>query len=149
MPIFLIILLFGTAPVLSAQEFLFADPVGYLGMSLEEVLEELGEPASIYPFRGETPLQDTVVFYYPEHVYLYWFEDRVWQVRFDHRYEGPVMGFGFGAKPSEVETVLGGPSYADEVSLVFELDDADFPVRVRVFFDEGGARDIYIYRGDF
>ena len=80
---------------------------------------------------------------------LYWFDDRVWQVRFDHRFEGPVMGIRFGYGRSEVEGLLGQPAYSDEESLVFELDGTPFPVRVGVFFLEDGVHDIYIYRGDF
>ena len=142
--------LIGLRPAdLPGQELRFADPVRYLGMNLEDALEEPGPPESIYPFRGDTPKQDTVVFYYPEHVYLYWFDDRVWQVRFDHRFEGPVMGIRFGYGRSEVKGLLGRPAYSDEESLVFELDGTPFPVRVRIFFLEDGVHDIYIYRGDF
>ena len=118
-------------------------------MTLESALEELKEPGSFYPLRGETPSQDTVVFYYPEHVYLYWFEDRVWQIRFDHRFDGPVMGIEFGDDRLEVRDRLGTPAYQDEVSLVYELEQTNFPVRVRVFFVENAVHDIYIYRGDF
>ncbi len=134
---------------LRGQEFRFAEPARFLGMTLESALEELGEPETFYPFRGETSNQDTVVFYYPEHVYLYWFENRVWQVRFDHRFEGPVMGISFGEDRLEVKKLLGPPDYQDEVSFVYELEHSPFPVRARVFFVEDALHDIYIYRGDF
>ena len=137
------------AAPLFGRDLRFTDPVRYLGMTLESALDELGEPGSFYPLRGETPHQDTVVFYYSEYVYLYWFEDRVWQVRFDHRFEESVMGIRFGDDRLEVRSILGSPAYQDEVSLVYELDHTPFPVRVRVFFVENAVHDIYIYRGDF
>lgn len=147
--LFLLPLLFRLTPGLAAQEFRFAEPVRYLGMTYDEAVEELGLPESIYPFRGETPKQDTVVFYYPEHVYLYWIGDRVWQVRFDHRFEGAVLGLGFDDDRLEVERLLGKPAYKDEVSIVAELGGTSYPVRARIFFAEDTVHDIYIYRGDY
>ena len=108
-----------------------------LGASLETVFEILGPPAELYPVRGEEAWQDDVVFYYAAHVYLFWFESRVWQIRYDHRYEGAVLGVTMGASREAVRGILGAPFWSEGDSAIYLLPDRGYPVRARLDFSNG------------
>jgi hypothetical protein len=141
--LFLLFLLGGT---LSAQEVL--DVPALIGLTLEEVYRSLGAPAEVYALRGETPEQDDVVFYYPSHVYLFWFENRVWQVRLDGRFSGEVFSFSMGISRQQAIAKLGRPILQFPDSLVFHIEDRGYPIQARLYFDEGGLVDLYCFRGD-
>jgi hypothetical protein len=136
---------FLAAAALYAQE----DISRYIGMEPRQAIAELGAPAEIFPLRGEAAGEDDVVFYYPRHLYLFWFGNRVWQVRLDRRYAGEIRGLRMGAGRQEVLAVLGRPLAELEDSLVFQLGDRGYPVRLRLFFDDDTLNDVYCYRGDF
>ncbi len=120
-----------------------------LGLTLAEVFSTYGPPEEVFPLRGDSAWQDDVVFYYPDHSYLFWFRDRVWQVRVDERFGDPVLGVAIGESMEEVEQVLGSPFHADGASLIFLLPDRGYPVRARLFFESDRLTDVYVYRGDF
>jgi hypothetical protein len=126
-----------------------------LGFSIEQVYENYGIPAEIFPFRGEEEWQDNVVFYFPNHFYLFWFQNRVWQVRIDTRYSPYFMGIRMGMSKADVTRKLGEPFYIDTDSIVYNLPDQGVPVRMRLFFSISEPAiiseltDVYIYRGDF
>jgi hypothetical protein len=138
-----------------------AESVGaieHLGMGLEEAYERFGVPASVFPYRGAEVSHDDVVFYFADHVYLFWYADRVWQIRFDHRYRGDMIGFRMGDTEEAVIDALGVAYERAGDSLIFFLPDSSltsaahrggFPLRLRAFFDADGLRDVYLYRGDF
>ena len=130
------------------------------------------------PDTGE-PGEDDVVFYYDDHFYLFWYRDRVWQVRFDHRYQGAFLGVRMGTDMDEVIRSIGKPyrrvpearsgnggaspterseAERNEISLVFFLPDSSltpaavrggFPLRLRAIFHAGRLVDLYLYRGDY
>jgi hypothetical protein len=140
-----------TVAALLAALPLFAeeDISRYLGMEPQEAIAELGAPAEIFSLRGESADEDDVVFYYSRHLYLFWFRNRVWQVRLDRRYAGAILGLKMKAERREVLEVLGSPLAELEDSLIFQIEDRGYPVRLRLFFHEDTLVDVYCYRGDY
>jgi hypothetical protein len=124
-------------------------PALLLGMTLETAVAEFGAPGQVFPVRGQEAWEDDVVFYYADHSYLFWFRDRVWQVRVDRRFSGSILGLKMGESREKVQSVLGIPFHADNDSEIFILPDRGFPVRARLFFTADELSDIYVYRGDF
>lgn len=115
----------------------------------EEALEVLGAPDRLLVVRGPDEALDDVVFFYEPGFHLFWYEDRVWQVRLDARHQGRVEGIELGWTPDQVRAVLGAPDFVLHDSIIYELPDRGYPVRMRLFFDEGRLFDLYVYRGDF
>ena len=141
-----LLLLFLLGGRLCAQEAL--DLPALIGLNLEEAYKSLGAPQEVYTLRGDAPEQDDVVFYYPSHLYLFWFDNRVWQVRVDSRFSGQVFSFSMGTSRQQVIAELGRPILEFPDSLVFLLEDRGFPIQARLYFDEGGLVDLYCFRGD-
>ena len=75
-------------PQAEAEEL---DIPSLIGMDLASAIEGLGAPQEAYAIRGEELWQDDVVFYYEQHLYLFWFRNRIWQVRLDSRYAETVL----------------------------------------------------------
>lgn len=120
-----------------------------VGKMLPQVLESRGIPLRMFPLRGEEPWMDDVVFFYDDYSYLYWYEDRVWQIRFDNRFASPIAGVRMGMNLEEVSSILGPPRYIGNNSLYFDLVDPGYPLRARFVFDDNILKDVYIYRSDF
>ena len=142
--------------MLSALLFCFALQTGQafeldkiVGMELEKAYKELGAPAEVFTVRGEEEWQDDVVFYYDSHFYLFWFENRVWQVRVDNRYPGDFFKLKMGNSEAEVIAGLGVPFKRVGTSLFYNLQDRAYPLRLRLSFDNGLLVDAYCYRSDF
>ena len=125
------------------------DLIECVGWTLEQAYTKLGVPEEVFPYRGEKAWQDTVVFYFDEHLYLFWYDNRVWQVRADRRYGKESRGITLGMPKGELEELLGQPYHSDETSLIYSLPDRGYPLRMRLFFDDGILSDLYIYRSDF
>ena len=131
-------------------------PDELLGLTPEKAFIELGAPEEIFSMRGEREWQDDVVFYYKNHIYLFWFKNRVWQFRADKRFKGNVFGLKAGMDIKEVNELLGKPFKIEEGSEIYlnpkkiTRYETGFPVRLKVFYDkENSISDIYVYRGDF
>ncbi len=118
-------------------------------MEIGEAVKALGLPHDMFTWRGEDASRDNVVFFYPDAVYLFWFRDRVWQVRFDRRYGSPVLGLTLGMSREQVLSIRAGRVFGSGDSLYFDLDSPDFPVRVRLVFEVGFLTDVYVYRSDY
>ena len=127
------------------------EAAGIIGLQLKPVIDAFGLPQSMFTFRGSDETRDDVVFFYStDHMYLFWYKDRVWQVRFDRRAAAVVHGVSLGMSRSEVEAAVPErPLLTSGDSLYFDLDAASFPVRVRVVFAGDAVSDIYVYRSDF
>jgi hypothetical protein len=125
------------------------DPVDLIGMDPPQVFAALGAPGEIFPWRGAEPAEDDVVFFYPDFRYVFWFQSRVWQVRFDRRYPGPVLGFTLGMSRWEAEAVGAGRLQRADGSLYLTLDGGRFPLRVRLVLSDDRVTDIYVYRSDW
>lgn len=122
----------------------------YLGFTMQNIWDTFGVPAEVFPFRGEDEWQDNVVFYYPNHVYLFLFDNRVWQIRIDSRYEKNITGtIKMGTSKDTILRRLGEAFYEDSESCMYILPDHGVPVRMRLFFKDDTLNDVYIYRGDF
>jgi len=124
---------------------------GVIGMQLKPVVDAFGLPQSMFTFRGSDETRDDVVFFYSnDHVYLFWYKDRVWQVRYDRRATTVVHGVSIGMSREAVQAAVSErPLVNSGDSIYFDLDAGTFPVRVRLVFTADAVSDIYVYRSDF
>jgi len=145
----------------SAAERASLDPIQMVGMNLTDAFASVGAPEEVFSYRGAAEALDDVVFYYPGAVYLFWYRSRVWQVRVDARFPGTFLGLRMGDSRVRVVEAVGRQYQEVDGSLVFFLPDASlidgtngrskgaYPLRLRVFFQDGKLSDAYLYRGDF
>ena len=132
------------------------NPENLLGLSPYDIFQILGSPESVYPMRGKLEWQDDVVFYYSTNLYLFFYDNRVWQVRGDYRFEGNILGITAGMEKHKARELLGKPGLEEEGEDIY-LNPAKmtrlekgFPVRMRLIFDQDGrVSDMYLYRGDY
>jgi len=121
-----------------------------LGLTTEEVFTLPDIPQSVFTYRGETPGEDNVVFYYRDSFYLFWFHDRIWQVRADKRWKGELDGVHMGMNLQDVINLWGPPINDRDENPTWTLPDRGYPVRIRLYFSStGGLEDIYVYRSDW
>ena len=126
------------------------DPiVNRIGYRLQQAIEEWGPPMELGVNRGNESWQDSVIFYYADHSYLYWWNNRLWQIRFDGRYKGEVLGVEMGLSREEVTKRLGVPFNATTNDAIYQLPDRGFPIRLRLIFNNEHLSDLYLYRSDF
>jgi hypothetical protein len=130
----------------SADDF---DPTRFIGLDIPAAVAALGLPQEMFTYRGVKEKQDNVVFYYPDFLYLFWYKNRVWQVRCDHRFSSTVFGLALGASREQVERTSLRPLTPNGDSLYFDLSDGSFPLRVRLVFTASVLSDLYVYRSDF
>jgi hypothetical protein len=130
----------------SADDF---DPTHLIGLDISAAVAALGLPQQMFTWRGAEEREDNVVFYYPDFLYLFWFKDRVWQVRCDRRFASTVFGYTLGASREEVERASLRTLTPNGDSLYFDLSDGSFPLRVRLVFTASVLSDLYVYRSDF
>ncbi len=123
--------------------------VSLLGLEPKDVIDELGAPDRVYVARSDEVELASVVFFYDDFRYIYFLENRVWQVRYDERSEENVLGLSPNSSRRDVLYELGPAVHEDDDSAVFELGDHGFPVRVRTFFEGDRLVDTYIYRADY
>jgi hypothetical protein len=133
---------------LSVREW-FQDYSSLLGMSLAEAFETFGLPRQVSPVRGEEPWQDDVVFEYENGLSLFWYRDRVWQVRFGPGFRGSFSRFIMGSSRQDVLSALGEPLHREDDWFLYHFAGQGYPLRLRLFFGEEGLEDAYLYRGDF
>ncbi|WP_319561531.1 hypothetical protein [Marispirochaeta sp.] len=132
---------------------LIAETVEYsswIGMGPAEAYEAFGPPSHIYVHRGESPEEDTVVFY-REGLYLFWFENRVWQVRADRTSSAVLGGIRIGDTADRVTALLGKALHSGiDGSQYYEIHRGAYPLRLRVLYGpDSTVDDLYLYRGDF
>lgn len=125
------------------------DPLELIGMDPAQVFAALGPPGEIFTWRAAEPLEDNIVFFYPDYRYVFWFRSRVWQVRFDRRYAGAVLGFTLGMSRWEAEAAAKGRLQQEGDSLYLALDGGRYPLRVRLVLADERISDIYVYRSDW
>ena len=126
-----------------------ADPTRLIGLDLKSALSTLGVPQAVFPFRGDDETQDNVVFYYSDYLYLFWYQNRVWQVRCDRRFAHPVLGLALGMPRETIVRTFPRLLTANGDSLYFDVDETQYPIRVRLVFADGALSDVYVYRSDF
>ena len=125
------------------------DPTQLIGMDIRTVLQSLGAPQQMFTVRGVDESEDNVVFFYPDFTYLFWYKDRVWQVRYDRRSAATVFGITLGMTRDQVQRANPTPMTSAGDSLYFDLQSAPFPLRVRLVFAAAVLSDLYLYRSDF
>jgi hypothetical protein len=140
-----ILVLFLAVPSL-AQEL---DPSSPIGMDPKTAMTAFGPPQEVFPFRGSETWQDNVVFFYADFTYLFWYGNRVWQVRYDGRFAGKPFGLSFGMSRDDVRAVIRRQFLETDDSLYFDIDEGKFPIRVRLVFGAERLSDVYVYRSDF
>jgi hypothetical protein len=149
-----VLLLFSGLSNVAADDF---DPTALIGLDLPGAVASVGLPQKMFTYRGVEESQDNVVFYYPDYRYLFWYRDRVWQVRCDRRFTGQVLGLSLGMSREDVEKMSAtypAPSSLPQLvpngdSLYFDLDGGKYPLRVRLVFAANLLTDLYVYRSDF
>jgi hypothetical protein len=122
-----------------------------VGLTLPEATQRFGAPEQVFCARGEESWQDDVVFFYAGHLYLFWYQNRVWQARVDEHFAGSFLAsraLAMHRSREEVLAALGPPMRELGDSLVYHLEDRGYPVRLRLYFREGLLADAYCYRGD-
>jgi hypothetical protein len=137
------------------------DKLLLIGMTPEEAYAALGAPVEVFAYRGAESRLDDVVFYFTSNLYVFWYGNRIWQVRADGRYGGTFLGLRMGWNREQVVAGVGRSYQEVAESLVFFLPDASllpgtggknrglYPLRLRAFFQDGKLADLYLYRGDF
>lgn len=123
--------------------------VELLGLRPDEAIERLGAPVSVYISTSEETELEAVTFFYDDFRYLYFHDNRVWQVRHDDRSEQTLHGADVGISREQLLSSFGTPAHDDGDSVTFALEDRGFPVRLRAFFEENTVIDLYLYRADF
>ena len=132
-----------------SQTYLAGDEALALGMSPTQAFQSFGAPSQLFIQSGPATWQDDIVFYFSDHSYLYWFNNRVWQVRFDRRHSDRVFGVLMGYSQEQVTTALGQPLFQEPGELVYPMVERGFPIRVRFLFELDRLVDIFLYRSDF
>ena len=130
----------------SAEE---VDFLSLIGMKPREALAVLGPPNEIYPYRGREDWQDNVIFFYSNRLYLFWYNNRVWQIRLDGEYSCSAFGFTMGDAKEKILNIMGEPFAQDDRSFIYFLPDKGYPLKMRLFFQDEKLNDFYLYRGDF
>jgi len=136
-------------PLLAQPTELEDDAAPYLGLGLAEALARFGVPDTVFAVRGAEAWQDDVVFSYASGLSLFWFGDRLWQIRFAAPYAGSIYGLSIGDPADRARSSLGEPYDAPEGELVYRLPYQGYPVRLRLVVKEGRFADAYLYRADF
>ncbi len=119
-----------------------------IGLDLPAAYRCFGAPREVFAVRGPEAWQDDVVFYFDNHLYLFWLRDRVWQARVDRFFGGEFLGLRMGMSRAEVRARMGEPLSEGEGFLLFHLEDVGYPIRLRLLFEEERLVDAYCYRSD-
>lgn len=119
-----------------------------LGWTLNDAIN-LGVPKELFVHRGDSPIEDNVVFYYPDYLYLFWFQNRIWQVRLDERWGGEIDGVRMGMSLQDIEELWGSPINKTEEHPTWTLPDKGFPSRIRLYFRDDKLSDLYVFRSDW
>jgi hypothetical protein len=136
------------SPSEGSADMASVDVASIVGINLAQAGERYGTPAHVFVVRGDEPWQDDVVFRYASGLYLFWYEDTVWQVRLDLHFTGEFLQLRMGASREQVRELLGKPWGEEEDALVYDLEDRGYPLRLRLYFDNDLLMDAYCYRGD-
>ena len=123
------------------------DPTIWLGLTPEASYRDRGAPAEIYPLAVDEKRWQAVHFY-PDHTYLFWSSNRVWEVRLDKLWAGSYRGITMGMARDGVEALLGTPAARGDSWSVWALPYQTFPRKLRIVFTDGLVSDLYVYRSD-
>jgi hypothetical protein len=125
------------------------DPAPLLDLTLEEAWKRLGPPRRILAVRGNEPWQDDVVFEYGDGLSVYWYRDRLWQIRLSAGYGGSCFGFFLGDPADKALSLLGTPDRGESGILEWRLPWRGYPAKLRLVTRDGAITEAYVYRSDF
>lgn len=146
LPVYLFVLV---VPMVIGITYLDGPEAQALGMTPVQAIQFFGPPHSMYIQPGPAEWQQDIVFYFLDHSYLYWFNNRVWQVRFDRRHAEPIFGVSMASSLDRVREQLGEPLFEDETQLIYPLVERGFPLRARFIFEDNRLIEVFIFRSDF
>lgn len=124
------------------------DPSALLGLTLPDAISRLGPPSSVAAVRGAEAWQDDVAFIYAPGYTLFWYGDRLWQIRLAAPYAGSILGLFLGDSADKACSLLGQPYESGPDYLLYRMPYKAFPVRLRLLLSEGRVADAYLYRAD-
>lgn len=137
------------SPVVSARILLPDDPAPLLDWTLAEAWSRLGPPRSIQAVRGNEAWQDDVAFDYADGVTVYWYRNRLWQVRLSAGYGGSCFGFFLGDSADKALSLLGTPDRNEPGILEWRLPWRGYPAKLRILTRDGRILEAYVYRSDY
>lgn len=120
-----------------------------IGSTPEQLIEVLGAPEHVFVERGKSDSEDDVVLFYNSRLYIYFNQNRAWQVRADEKFKDKFLDISIGATLEEVKKILGEPAEVVGGSLIYKRPDRGYPVFLRLYFKSEKLEDIYVYRGDY
>lgn len=121
----------------------------YIGFTPTEVIDVFGAPDYMYTERGDREEADDIVYYYNNRLYIYFNQNRVWQVRADGKFELDVLNVRMGDNRSTVIEILGEAYKTYEDSILYRRPDKGYPLFLRIYFSQDKVNDIYLFRGDY
>lgn len=133
----------------SPMELEVIDYEDLLGSTPHTLITSLGSPDYIYSERGNDLKDDDVVFFYNKRLYIYFNNNRAWQVRLDREFTEKVADISIGDDLDTVLNTLGDPIETIENSIIYTRPDQGYPVFMRLYFKNKKLDDIYFYRGDY
>lgn len=125
------------------------DPSLLLNLSLAAAWSRFGPPLRLFSVRGLEPWQDDVGFEYEGGLSLYWYRDRLWQIRLSDAYRGSCFGVFPGDSAEKALSLLGPPDRSEAAWLEWRLPYRGYPVRLRAGIREGSIHEMFVYRSDF
>lgn len=124
-----------------------SDPALWLGLTPETAYTTRGAPAEVFPLEVADQTWQAVHFY-PDHSYLFWASNRVWQVRLDRLWTGTLQGVAMGTPRADVEALFGEPVARGDTWTAWNLPYKAFPRRLRLVFTDEVLTDAYVYRSE-
>lgn len=130
-----------------------SEPLTLIGLGVSEIFKYSESPEEIFPNRGIEEDEDNVVFYYPGGIYLFIYQNRVWQVRYDRTYTKSLLDAEMGMDRSQILIDSRAEGYVPlsegDDFLTFQIFSVPYPVRIKMYFEEEKLDDLYVYRADF
>jgi len=130
-----------------------SDPLLIIGSGLDEIFNSESVPEEIFPNRGVESDEDNVVFYYSNGFYLFLYNNRVWQIRYDRTFPEDFLNLRMGLSRSEILSLTlqsGQIPISTGIDFVtFQLGDSPYPVRMKLYFSNDILEDFYVFRADF
>ena len=146
-PLFLCMLLLAAFPLwpeAPAGESPGDEPLSFVGIKLEELIDRFGPPKAVYAVRGNEEWQDDVVFSYSEGDF-YIYKDRVWQAALTSAY-----GIEIGDVKRVVFLALGEDVEDKGDHILYPLPSTSWPLMLRVNISaDSRVSAIFVYRPDF
>lgn len=85
------------------------------------------------------------IIWYENGITLWFFNDRVIQIRLDSAIRGSALGIKIGSSLQDVKTICGSPWIEADDNLYYNLPWRSAPVRLRMIFKDSGLFEVYLY----